>query len=212
MSLATTDEYLAHHLIASQPKGTAYTTPELQAFLDDASAWFESQCMQPIAQANEIYPEQVGTVYASVDAQGVLNLFPRFFPVIDINSIKYRYDPSEAWSSASAFATTDYTVQDYAHSGFSWGAIIRIPSANPFVRGQWGEVELDIDVGYPTDAIPGDIKEAVILKAFEFAAARWAPVDPETNRPLSIIPAWVEGTKASPGFIPQTVDKYQRRF
>ena len=207
MSLASTTEYKAHHLIAAQPKGTAYSDPELQAFLDAASTWFESQCYQPVATVNEIYPEQVGTIYASVDNQGCLNIFPRFFPLIDINSIKWRLDPSTAWADATAFASTDYTVQDYAHAGFSWGAIIRIPSANPFIRGQIGaEIQLDIDVGYASDAIPADVKEAVILQAFKYAAARWAPVDPETNRPLSIIPAWVDP------LINQTIATYQRRF
>jgi len=196
-------EYKASRLISQSSVSGAYTDEELQAFINSETAYFQSQCYQPIAVVTETYPEQVGTIYASVDNQGALNIFPRFFPVAVVNSIKYRFDPAQAWSDAAAFATGEYTVQDFEHVTYSWGPVIRIPFANPFIRGQWGEVLLSYDAGYST--VPEDVKRAVILLVFKQAAANYAPVDPE-GQTKSIIPGWVDD------YITKTIQAYQRRF
>lgn len=197
MSYATLQQYRAAHVLDATALAGAYSDNEVQAFLDQATAWLDSQLYQSITTTViTSEPYSLGTPWLSVNNHGALHILPKRFPIQSVQAIAWRTDPSDNFTRS--FATTDYSLDTQMRR-------IIVPFNCPFRRHQWGEVSLSYTYGYAT--IPADIVLACILVGAAIGSVGYAAVDLRGAGVRAILPEWLWTSGVA-----EVVSKYMRRF
>lgn len=197
-SIASYAEYNQAKIVAAEVDGTLYPEAAIQAFLNYASDYFESQCYQSIRLQEYIEAETLGTLYCSVDPNGWLNVFPRRFPIVEVTELAYRLTPAATWTVIDEDL---YSVNDQGRIIVPYGSIL-----NPL---RYAEVRTTYTAGFSQsapDAMPGDCKYAVILLSAFFASAGYAAVDINGETAKAVVPKWAWD------IIDMTIQKYGRQF
>ena len=201
-SIATIDQYDAAKIILSSPNDDLYAPDQKQAFLDAASDYIETLMYQPARLTSQDETFLLGTLYCSLDQNQMINIFPRYFPVGTISSIKYKAAPG---TSASQVTITP-DQYDVIPGGVGVGPRIVIPfswwnSPQAFLI-----FEVIYTSGYAAGAMPKDLVYICCLVAAYFMSAGYAATEINGNTARQVLPDW-----AWP-IVTEVTDRYGRQF
>jgi hypothetical protein len=198
-TVVTVAEYNAAHILLDTPQDAGFSTGNIQAAINGATDWLESQLYQPVQQTShtDIYNVQQSD-WCSVDTGGNLNIYLKYFPVISLDNLYWRITPSDNWTHE--FATDDYSYADDLR-------VIQVPFANPFwpTSSVYQQVKVVYSSGYLQAAMPNDIKQSVITLTAALLSRGYTTIDGagQVHRLLS---------QADWRMVNDTIDKYTRRF
>lgn len=196
MSLATLIQYNQAKIVNASPNDELYDPAAMQAFLDYASKYLESQTYRTLELAAVTETLQVGSLYCNLAPGGGLNIFPKQFPVVAISALSYRYLPS------ADFTDVDTDLWSFTQEGDQ----ITLPYEVPVPNGRWAQIRLSYSAGYAEGEIPDDLIMACIVIAANFSSFGYGALD-IGGRPLSsVLP------KSAFDMVNQTIGRYKRQF
>lgn len=199
MAVITIAEYNAAHILLDTPQDAGFSSGNIQAAIDGATAWLESQLYQPVqATAHaDIYNVQQSD-WCSVDTGGNLNIYLKYFPVISISNIYWRITPSDNW-------TNEYDPDWYSYSDDL--RVVQIPFANSFLpsSSMYQQVKVVYTSGYTPQEMPHDLKQAVITLTAALLSRGYTTIDGAGGMHRLL-------AQSDWRMVNDTIDKYTRRF
>lgn len=200
MAVITIAEYKAAHIIVDTPLDGTFSDNDIQAAINGATAWFESQLYQPVQQTahDDVYNVNQSD-WCSVDTSWCLNIYPPYFPVTTIDAIYWRLSPTDNWSNQ--FQSTDWSLSSDLR-------VVKIPFANPFYPSDGGpfqQARVVYTSGYSQVSMPGDIKQSVITLTASYLKRGYVG-ETGSGTPISILSPYDQK------MVSDIIDKYKRRF
>jgi hypothetical protein len=143
----------------------------------DASTWLENICQQSLFQQTYTDTLRMPSMRAALDNAQQLAIRPRHFPVSSVASLSLKSSQSDSLTYDPAQAIIDGTAQVvYVPALLSTGGGSTSYSLLPTrsrIANMW--VTVSYVAGYPAMAIPGDVREAVMLLLSDILAKRLNP-------------------------------------
>jgi hypothetical protein len=143
----------------------------------DASTWLENICQQSLFQQSYTETLRIPSMRAALDNEQQLAMRPRHFPVSSVSSLSLKSSQSDSTTYDAAQTIIDSAAQVvYVPALLSTGGNSTTYNLLPMrsrTANQW--LTISYLAGYPANAIPGDVREAVMLLLSDILAKRLNP-------------------------------------
>lgn len=143
----------------------------------DASTWLENICQQSLFEQTYTDTLRMPSMRAAIDNEQQLAIRPRHFPVSAVASLSMKSSQNTSIDYDATQAIIDGAAQVvYVPALLSTGGggtTYSLTAVRPRTANMW--LTISYTAGYPANAIPGDVREAVTLLLSDILAKRLNP-------------------------------------